>query len=287
MLHEDFALTPDLGRMAIETRFLITIGVLIGGWLLRKAVVRLIHGPSDVISDDRRWWMVTTRNVLTVAIVISLLALWAPEIGDFALSITAFIVALVIATKELILCISGAAWASVTRPFDVGDWVEIGGHSGEVVDATMMGTVLQEIEPREFRYTGRTIAVPNSQLLTQPVVNHNFRKRFLHHEFVLHTAAGADAPAVRDAIAAALAAEAEDFAELARRYVGVIEKRAGVKLPDVAPTVRVQTNPLANVEYRCSLFCPRERAVDIEQAAAGAMFGALAAGAAADRAAAQ
>jgi small-conductance mechanosensitive channel len=218
--------------------------------------------------------MVTVRNGLSGLIVLALLVVWAPEIEEFALSIAAVAVALVIATKELILCISGAIWERTTRAFVIGDWVEIGGHSGEVIDETLFVTQLQEIEPREYRYTGRTIAVPNSTLLTQPVINHNFRKRFLEHEFTLHAPPDAPASAIRHAIEAALNAEFAQFETVARRYAGVIEKRAGVRLPDVAPTVRIETNVYGNLGFRCALFCPRDRAADLEQVAAEAMLAA-------------
>ena len=234
MLPEDIGVTPDLQPMAADIRLMISLGIVVGGLLIRHLALRLIRGQRRAVGD-RRWWMVTVRNVLSALILFGLFAVWAPEIEEFALSIAAVAVALVIATKELILCISGALWERTTRAFNVGDWVEIGGHSGEVIDETLFVTELQEIETREFRYTGRTVVVPNSLLLTQPVINHNFRKRFLEHEFTLHVPADAPALAMRDAIAAALDAEFAAFEAVARRYAAVIEKRTGVKLPDRRP----------------------------------------------------
>src|SRR5690606_40468226 len=111
-----------------------------------------------------------------------------------------------------------------TRAFVIGDWVEIGGHSGQVIDEMLLVTQLQEIEPREYRYTGRVINVPNALLLTQPVINHSFRKRFLEHEFTLHAPLDAPALAIRDAIAAALTAELAQFETKARRHGAAIEK---------------------------------------------------------------
>ena len=274
MLPEDIGVTPDLDRLDVNVRLLISFGILVGGVLVRRLAVRLIRGDEGVLSDRRRRWMVTVRNGLSGLMALGLLVVWAPELEEFALSIAAVAVALVIATKELILCISGALWERTTRAFVIGDWVEIGGHSGEVIDETLFVTHLQEIEKREYRYTGRTIAVPNSLLLTQPVVNHNFRQRFLEHEFTLHAAADAPALRMRDAIAAALTAEFSQFETVARRYAAIIEKRAGLKLPDVAPTVRIETNIYGITAFRCALFCPRDRAGEIEQVAARAMLAA-------------
>ena len=272
MLPQDLGVTPDLQPTDVNTRLLISLGITLGGFALRTLALHLIRGRQAVLSDSRRKWMVTVRNVLNALVMLGLFIVWAPEVEEFALSITAFVVALVIATKELILCLSGSTWRRTSRAFDVGDWVEIGGHSGEVVDETLFVTQLQEIEKREYRYTGRTVAVPNSLLLTQPVINHNFRKRFLEHEFTLHVPADAPALGIREAILAALAAEFATFDTIARRYAGIIEKRAGVKLPDPAPTVRIETNIYGIIAFRCALFCPRDRAAELEQVAARAML---------------
>ena len=276
MLPEDIGVTPDLDRLDFNVRVLISLAIIVGGFLVRNLAVRLIRGDEGVLSDRRRRWMVTVRNGMSGLIVLGLLAVWAPELEEFALSIAAVAVALVIATKELILCISGALWERTTRAFVIGDWVEIGGHSGEVIDETLFVTQLQEIERREYRYTGRTIAVPNSLLLTQPVINHNFRKRFLEHEFTLHVPPDTPALGIRDAILGAMDAEFATFDTVARRYAGIIEKRAGVKLPDAAPAVRLETNVYGNIQFRCALFCPRDRAGEIEQIAARAMLSAIA-----------
>jgi small-conductance mechanosensitive channel len=274
MLPEDIGVTPDLDRLDVNLRILISLAIIVGGYLVRHVAVRLIRGDEGVLSVNRRRWMVTVRNGMSGLIVLGLLVLWAPELEEFALSIAAVAVALVIATKELILCISGAIWERTTRAFVIGDWVEIGGHSGEVIDETLFVTVLQEIEKREYRYTGRTIAVPNSTLFTQSVINHNFRKRFLEHEFTLYVPADAPAARIAEAITAALNAEFETFEAVARRYAAVIEKRAGLRLPDVAPTVRIETNIYGNIGFRCALFCPRDRAAEVEQVAAQAMLAA-------------
>lgn len=274
MLAEDLGIQTELGWPA-ELKLALSVVLIVGLLGLRWMIVAEIRRRSDILSDNQRWWMTVVRNSATGLIMLGLIVLWAKEIGDFALSITAFVLALVIATKELLLGLAGAAMRGATLPFRVGDWIEIGEHSGEVIDETLLSTVLQEIDPKELRYTGRTISVPNALLLSREVVNHNFRKRFLIHEFVLTAEPSVDAGRVREAVLDALHREHEEFAEIARRYASVIEKSAGIKLPEIQPRVCLGTTDLGNVTFRCSLFCPRERAMEIEQAAARAFVGAV------------
>lgn len=267
MSPETLGITPDLERWSIEIQFLLSVLLVLAVAGLRWLVVRWIRSRSEILTDAQRWWITMVRNVATGTILVGLVWLWSDEIAQFALSITAFAVALVIGTKELLLCLSGAAWRGATLAFRVGDWVRIGQHSGEVIDETLLVTVLQEIDPAEMRYTGRTVAVPNALLLTAPVVNENFRKRFLMHEFTLHSEPHPKADEVAEAIRGALETASAEFAEVARRYAAFIEKRAGVALPDVTPTVRLSTTDLAKIAFRCGLFCPREKAVEMEQVA--------------------
>jgi small-conductance mechanosensitive channel len=55
-------------------------------------------------------------------------------------------------------------WILVERPFSIGDTVALGEHSGEVTDITFRTTLLRTAE-------GRQVILPNSLLMTDPVVN--------------------------------------------------------------------------------------------------------------------
>lgn len=274
MTPETLGVTRDLGVTPLEIRALATLLFLLAVTGLRWGLLRYIRSREAILTERQRWWLAFVRNSAAGLVLLGLVVIWAAELADFALSITAFAVALVIATKELLLCLSGAVWRGAARPFGIGDWVEIGGHSGEVIDETPFVTVLQEIDRTDLRTTGRTVTVPNALLLSAPVINHNFRKRFLLHAFTLHSEPNPKALEVRAAIAAALGAASAGFAETARRYAGVIESRAGVKLPEIAPEVRVGTTEYGKIAYRCTLFCPRERALEMEQAAMAAFLAA-------------
>ena len=96
--------------------------------------------------------------------------IWAPQLRTFALSLTAVAIAIVVATKELILCLSGAALRTITRAFSVGDIVEIGSSKGEVLDLNLLAARLNEFEEHDGSIvpTGRTIIIPYSLLFSSP-----------------------------------------------------------------------------------------------------------------------
>jgi small-conductance mechanosensitive channel len=249
---------------------LIVMAVLL---TLRWGVVRLIRSGRPPLSDRRRWWISFVRNTGLALLVIALFAIWQAEIQSAALSLAAVAVALVVATKELLLCLAGALWRGLTPSFGVGDWIEIGPYSGEVIEETPLATVLQEIDPEDFEATGRLVAAPNSLLLSQAVINHGFRKRFTYLDFPIYAEPRDDAEAVRLRIETALAGAAAEFEEVARRYAARIEKTTGARLRPTGARVALSTTDMAKLVFRCSVFAPRERAAALRAVAMAAYHG--------------
>ncbi len=65
---------------------------------------------------------------------------WNTEINEFALSLTAIAVAVVVASKEIILCFTGSIQRASSRSFRIGDWIEVGNTRGEVIEHNLMAT---------------------------------------------------------------------------------------------------------------------------------------------------
>lgn len=266
---EQLGVNADLGASA-ALRALWSLLAILAIICLRWALVRAVRGGAEILTDRQRWWISMIKNLATAALFAGLVAIWADEIKAFALSIAAVAVAFVIATKELWLCVTGATWRGASQAFSVGDWIEIGPHSGEVIEENLLATVLQEIDPHDFAVTGRTIWAPNSLLLTAPIVNYGFGKRFIYFQFDIHTEPHAGAAATLARITNALNTAAVEFHELARRYAARIERTAGAKLRDPAPQVTTHTTDLAKIAFRCTVFCPRERAAAVRAAVTAA-----------------
>lgn len=157
---------------------------LLAVWLLAG---RALKARDNLTPHVARRWTANLRNLLLLVAVLGLIFIWAPQLRTFALSLTAVAVALVVATKELILCLSGSALRTFTRAYSVGDYVEIGGRRGEVVDYNLLVTRLQEFEHKSgsFIRTGRQVLVPHSLLFTAPSRVEGEAGGKVRHEFQL------------------------------------------------------------------------------------------------------
>ena len=148
-------------------KFIFTLLIIGLITIVRKIVLSKIRGDVAFITEKQRSWMSRTKNGTFTVTVILLFILWKSEINEFALSVTAIAVAIVVASKEIILCFTGSIQRASSRSFRIGDWIEVGKLCGEVIEHNMMATVIQEIDLHhgQYHYTGKTATLPNSIFL--------------------------------------------------------------------------------------------------------------------------
>ncbi|MDP4610706.1 MAG: mechanosensitive ion channel family protein [Opitutales bacterium] len=117
----------------------------------------------------RRRWTVGLRNLRFLLLVIGLVLIWATELRTAAISAVAIMAALVIGTKELIMCLLGSVVKTGSNAFALGDRIQINDIEGDVIDQNLLSTQLQEVT--DGQYTGRFITIPNSLFLNQAIRN--------------------------------------------------------------------------------------------------------------------
>jgi small-conductance mechanosensitive channel len=239
---------------------LIIVAVLTVRWF----VIRAIRKNSETLTADQRKWISTTQNGAMVLIIVGLLIVWALELSQVALSLAAFSVAIVIGSKELIMCLTGGLYRTATNPFEVGDWIEVGPFRGEVLVEGLMTTKLQELandDDHMHTYTGRDMTMPNALLLLHPVIDLNFSKRYVFQRFGI-TAHEKDVDPDGDLATLQQLVEDEwaNFDDKAEDYIKSVRRRSGIDFKRSAPHVTVSTTELNAVRFNVTLFCPRENA---------------------------
>lgn len=256
---------PMTGSAAVK--FVYSLGIVVILSAVRYFLVHQIRRRSEFLSKNQRLWMSRAKNGSVLLIVVGLVSIWWPELREFALSIAAAAVALVIATKELILCFSGSVLKAGSGAFGIGDWIEVGDLRGEVIEQNMLSTTIQELdtENNSYEYTGKTVTIPNSVFLSQSVKNMNFMKRYVFHRFTIVTEPVLDPFEAKRWILNRIDGYSENFMDIARRYNAMIEKRAGIDIPGAEPRVRIRTTDAGKNEFSVIVFCPTAQAVEMEQ----------------------
>lgn len=215
---------------------LLAFGVIFAVRLLVHRAIR--RGPNG--EELKRRWMIQVRNATALALLLVLVLIWAAELRGFALSVVAIAAAVVIATKELIMCLSGTVLRS--GKLDIGDRVEINNIRGDVIDHTLLTTTLLEVGPGEMtqQHTGRAVVLPNSMFLTMPLTNESFTEDFVLHVMKIPLEAAADWRAAERVLLSSARRACEEYLDEAKRHMEEHGRKHGLYTLGVDPRVTLQ-----------------------------------------------
>jgi hypothetical protein len=238
-------------------------------WLLRVALVHLVGiRTSNISVDNRRRWRVNIRSAIIFTMLAGLILIWSSEIKSVAFSLVAIAVALVIATKELILCFSGAVFRAGTDAYGVGDSIELNGLRGDVIDQNLFGTTILELGPTpgSRQYTGRAVILPNSLLLSHPVASETFMGSYVVHFITISLSTHDDWQKAEEILLRVAEAECAPFIQLARKHMVSLEKKHWIDTPSVDPRVTFYLSDPGVIKVLLRVPAPTRKKGRIEQA---------------------
>jgi MscS family membrane protein len=250
----------NLQKSIISVSLIIVVGVV------QSILKRVLVDRGKKLNKNYRSQVNTLNNSLNISLVFFILVLWSSEIQQFALSIAAFMFAIVFATKEFIQCFIGYFYYLSARPFRIGDWIQVQDGVGEVIVADWTKITMLEVDLQSNSYTGKHLFIPNNQLLSKTVKNLNFLRRYSMNHFTITCEPLIDINPIIDKLEISAQGYFEDFADVAERYKKFIEKRMDIDFISIDPSFHVHTNQFAKICITIDLFCPVELNLKIQQA---------------------
>lgn len=240
----------------------LVVCVLIVRNLATKKILK-----SDFRKEDKRKWFVSIRNWSTLVLVLGLGTIWATELQTFALSIVAILGAMIISGKELFLCSLGGLLRTFNNMFKVGDRIEIVGIRGDVIDSNLMVTKLLEIGPQNFthQFTGLSIVIPNSLLLSKELINESFTHKFVLHVFKVTLNRKEDWKFAENCMMEAANQICGDFIEAAKINMDNIASREGLEVPSANPRITYRFTSANDIEMIVRVPSPANKKGNIEQ----------------------
>lgn len=230
--------------------------------LMRRAMLR----RSDVETEVRQRWLNTLRNSVVVVFLLGMALIWSSQIETLAVSLVAIAAAIVLATREMILCLMGTIYRSSSRAYSVGDRIEINGLKGQVIDLNMLSTTLLEPSHAMRKGTvGRVLTFPNSLLLTQPVCNETMLGNYVVHTMQVSFNRNADWKKAEEALLSAANAEVESYAKDLTRHAREMQRSYGLEAPALVPRLHLALDDRESVSLYLQLPVPLMRRGQIEQ----------------------
>lgn len=224
--------------------FILLIVVLV----LNSLASRFIRRTVDA-TELRRKWLVQTRNGIILIFILGLVLIWGEELRTLALSVVAIAVAFVVATKELILCVTGSLLKTGAGSFDIGDRIQIKDFRGDVIDQTLLATTILEVGPGKLTHqrTGRMAVIPNALFVSEPVINESYTRQYVLHVFTVPFKRTDKWQAAQKALLAATEKHCKPYLENARIYMQRLSDERGLDASSVDPRVTIQVPSAAEI----------------------------------------
>jgi small-conductance mechanosensitive channel len=250
-------------RYGLSTFFLVLIIIIV-----RMGIHHSLFRSTELSVETQRRWAVNLRNGLLFLFLLGMIFIWAPQLQTFAVSVFAVAVAFVLATKEIIDCLSGSGLRVLTKAYSLGDRIEIGGIRGNVVDHNALTTTVLEIGPGQtsHQYTGRAMIIPNSFIFDHPLTNETYTKKYRLHIVTVPLSTDDDWRTAERLLLQAGEEEAAPFIDEARTYLKRLEGKLWLDAPSVEPRVTIQLPEPGRINLLLRVPCPTQYPSRLEQA---------------------
>jgi small-conductance mechanosensitive channel len=219
-----------------------TILLLLGVILFKTILIRIFSSQTRLPFEIRKRRAIHIRNLMIFIFIVGVIFIWSKEIHALAISFVALGFAIVFAFKEVISSANWEIFRSVTNAYTVGDYIEINGMRGVVLDHNFLSTTIQELGPgkRSNQFSGRSITFPNSTFLLSPLINESYMKDYILHTLTIPMTADDDWEKAEGILLEAANDECEDYLESARRHFDSLRHKLNIVHSAVEPRVAIE-----------------------------------------------
>lgn len=160
-------------------KLIASFAIIFGLAIIRWIILALVTRRWDDIKIRYRWKKTSLYVTFVIAAVL-VGRMWLEGVGSFVTYFGILSAGLAIALKELVANFVGWVFIFWRRPFEVGDRIQIGNLSGDVIDLRIFQFTLLEIGNwvEADQSTGRIVHVNNGRIFTDNLAN--FSKGFYY-----------------------------------------------------------------------------------------------------------
>jgi len=184
---------PNVGKI---------VAVLIGIAIittLTKLASRILLGRVE--STDTRYRLRKLVNALgTLAVILMITIIFSKKLGNLTVAFGVAGAGIAFALQEVIASFAGWVAVSFGNFYSVGDRVQLGGITGDVIDIGVLRTTVMETGQwvKADQYNGRIVRVANSFVFKEPVFNYSGDFPFLWDEITVPVKYGSDYKLARE-----------------------------------------------------------------------------------------
>lgn len=244
----------------------LTLGILVIFFFLKKLVYASIVNKNTRYERKIKIRKSVDSYFRYIAIIIILL-LWFAQIQVVLVSFVAIAAAIVLAFKELIMCLTGGVLIKLSSVFNEGHRIEVDGTRGFVIEKTWLTTKILEIGPEKHsqQTTGDIITIPNSLMLSKSFKNESYFRGFSIKSFSFRTDDIHKVKSFEESILKKAEELSAPIQDIAKREISRFCEKEGFLIPAVVPRSKVIVEDGEKFFVSVKLPIKNSSVADIEQ----------------------
>lgn len=206
-------------------------------------------------------------NILATFTILILAMLWVNEFKNLSTFLGLFSAGLAISLKDIISNMAGWLFIIWRKPFVVGDRIQIGTTSGDVVDTRLFHFTVMEIGNwvENDQSTGRIIHVPNNKIITDPLANYGQGFQYIWNEISVLMTFESDWKKAKKILLKIAEKHAEHLSAEAEQKVRMAARKYMIIYNYLTPIVYVSVKD-SGIQLTMRYLCePRKRRTTIDE----------------------
>ncbi len=166
-----------------QNEILVSIIIILFLSILRFIILKLVWRQTQD-AKIRYQWNRTLSFIIPFTGIILVGAVWVPAFEQFGAFLGLITAGLAIALKDPITNLAGWLFILIRKPFVVGNRVQVGKHTGDVIDIRLFQFTMLEIGNwvEADQSTGRIIHIPNGKVFLEPQANYSSGFEYIWNE---------------------------------------------------------------------------------------------------------
>ncbi|MBR9977506.1 MAG: mechanosensitive ion channel [Bacteroidetes bacterium] len=254
-LEHTVGLPPHIQERLLTSGIVIAVIVII-----RFILLKIVWNRTASVRTRYQWQKGTTYILAGLAFIV-IGRIWFEGVHSLATFLGLVSAGIAIALKDVVTGLAGWIFLLWRRPFDVGDRIQIGEYSGDVIDMRIFQFTLNEIGNwvDADQSTGRVIHIPNGLVFTTPQINYTKGFEYIWDEIPVYLTYESDWKRAKEMLLRIVEEHTEALTDKAQRGVQEASKKFMIFYSTLSPTVYTELKDRGITLTMRYLVEPRQR----------------------------
>ena len=247
---------------SIQVKFIASFIAVLSFIILRKLFLKILFKNTSNALVRYRWQKISSYiiNVLGLIIVGQI---WFKGFESIATYLGLLSAGVAIALKDPLVNLTGWAFILSRAPFVVGDRIQIGEHSGDVIDINFFKFTLMEVGHwgEGEQASGRIIHIPNGKVFIDILANYSKGFKYIWNEVPVLLTFESDWKKAKKMLEKISKKHTANISKVAAKNYKEVSKLYMVYQPDFNPQIYTKVEDsgiLLTIRYLCN---PRKRRI--------------------------